>query len=250
MCGHGTIGTVTMAIENGLVRAARRRACCGSTRRPAVVVAQLRAGTASFVEQRAHPQRRRPTSPRRTWRSTCPGSASSASTSPMAATSTPSSSRSRISRGLDAMRRGGRAAPQPGAAPEASTRRSRSVHPEDATIRGVSHVMWTGKPRDRGAPMPATPCSTATRRSTARPAAPAPRRAWRSSRREGELAVGDEFVHESIIGTLFDGRVEAAAHGRQPRRDHPLASPAGRAMTGLNTIFVDDRDPLRAGFMV
>ena len=30
-------------------------------------------------------------------------------------------------------------------------------------------------------PMPATPSSTATRRSTARPAAPAPRRAWRSS---------------------------------------------------------------------
>jgi 4-hydroxyproline epimerase len=28
---------------------------------------------------------------------------------------------------------------------------------------------------------------------------------------KGKLKVGDEFVHESIIGSLFRGRVEAAA---------------------------------------
>ena len=33
MCGHGTIGTVTFALEHGLV-SRRRRACSGSTRRP------------------------------------------------------------------------------------------------------------------------------------------------------------------------------------------------------------------------
>ena len=59
------------------------------------------------------------------------------------------------------------------------------VHPENPTIRGVHHIQWTGKPRGHRARMPATPCSTATRRSTAAPAAPAPRRAWRSSRPRG-----------------------------------------------------------------
>ena len=59
------------------------------------------------------------------------------------------------------------------------------VHPENPTIRGVHHIQWTGRPRSARAPMPATPCSTATRRSTAAPAAPAPRRAWRSSRPRG-----------------------------------------------------------------
>ncbi|MFX8668678.1 proline racemase family protein, partial [Acinetobacter baumannii] len=28
---------------------------------------------------------------------------------------------------------------------------------------------------------------------------------------KGKLKVGDDFVHESIIGSLFDGRVEAPA---------------------------------------
>jgi len=53
------------------------------------------------------------------------------------------------------------------------------VHPEDATIRGVSHIQWTGTPGTR-APMAATPSSMATRRSTVHPAGPAPRPAWRS----------------------------------------------------------------------
>ena len=97
--------------------------------------------------------------------------------------------------------------------------------------------------------MPATPCSTATRRSTALPAAPAPRRAWPSSPRSGKLKVGDDFVHESIIGSLFDGRVEASA--RVGNHDAIVPSISGWARQhGINTIFVDDRDPFAHGFQV
>ena len=97
--------------------------------------------------------------------------------------------------------------------------------------------------------MPATPCSTATRRSTAARAAPAPRRGWRSSRPRASSKPGDEFVHESIIGSEFEGRVEAATElAGQPAI---VPSIAGWArMTGLNTIFVDERDPYWRGFQV
>ncbi len=122
------------------------------------------------------------------------------------------------------------------------------VHPEDATIRGVSHIMWTGRPADPraharnavfygDAAVDRSPCGTGTSARMAQLAA------------RGRLAVGDEFIHESIIGTLFDGRVEAAA--RVGNHDAIIPSISGWARThGLNTIFVNQRDPLRGGFVV
>lgn len=122
------------------------------------------------------------------------------------------------------------------------------LHPEDPTIRGVSHIMWTGAPQHSRAhgrnavfygdrAIDRSPCGTGTSARMAQLAA------------RGRLAVGDEFIHESIIGTLFDGRVEAAARVG----DHAAIIPsvAGWARThGINTIFVNERDPLRAGFVV
>ena len=65
----------------------------------------------------------------------------------------------------------------------------------------------------------------------------------------GDLAVGDDFVHESIIGSLFHGRVEAAA--TVGNRDAIVPSIEGWArITGLNTLFIDDRDPFAHGFQV
>jgi 4-hydroxyproline epimerase len=122
------------------------------------------------------------------------------------------------------------------------------VHPENETIRGVSHVMWTGKPRDKRAnarnavfygdkAIDRSPCGTGTSARMAQLAA------------KGRLAVGDDFVHESIIGSLFDGRVEASA--RVGNHDAIVPSIAGWARQhGLNTIFVDDRDPFAHGFQV
>jgi 4-hydroxyproline epimerase len=66
---------------------------------------------------------------------------------------------------------------------------------------------------------------------------------------QGKLKVGDNFIHESIIGTLFRGRVEAAA--KVGSFDAIIPSIEGWArMTGYNTIFIDDRDPLWAGFQL
>ncbi|HTJ98206.1 MAG TPA: proline racemase family protein, partial [Bordetella sp.] len=57
------------------------------------------------------------------------------------------------------------------------------------------------------------------------------------------------FVHESIIGTLFRGRVEART--RVGELDAIVPSIEGWArMTGYNTIFIDDRDPLMHGFQL
>jgi 4-hydroxyproline epimerase len=120
------------------------------------------------------------------------------------------------------------------------------AHPDDPTIRGVSHVQWTGAPRDPKAhgrnavfygdrAIDRSPCGTGTSARMAQLAA------------KGTLRVGDDFVHESIIGTLFDGRVEAAAQVG----NHAAITPsvAGWARVhGLNTIFVDTRDPLAGGF--
>ena len=66
---------------------------------------------------------------------------------------------------------------------------------------------------------------------------------------KGKLAVGEEFVHESIIGSLFKGKVEAAT--TVAGRPAIIPSIAGWArMTGYNTIFIDDRDPFAHGFVV
>ena len=56
-------------------------------------------------------------------------------------------------------------------------------------------------------------------------------------------------MHESIIGSLFDGRVEAAA--RVGNHDAIVPSISGWARQhGINTIFVDERDPFAHGFQV
>jgi 4-hydroxyproline epimerase len=124
----------------------------------------------------------------------------------------------------------------------------RVVHPDDPTIAGVSHVQWTGTPRSPQAhgrnavfygerAIDRSPCGTGTSARMAQLAA------------KGRLKLGGEFVHESIIGTLFHGRVEAAA--RVAEQEAIMPSVAGWArMHGLNTIFVDSRDPLAGGFQL
>jgi 4-hydroxyproline epimerase len=122
------------------------------------------------------------------------------------------------------------------------------VHPENPTIKGIRHIMWTGQPRDPRAngrnavfygerAIDRSPCGTGTSARMAQLAA------------RGRLKVGQEFVHESIIGSLFDGRVEGSA--RVGNHDAIVPSIAGWARQhGINTIFVDDRDPFAHGFQV
>jgi proline racemase len=65
----------------------------------------------------------------------------------------------------------------------------------------------------------------------------------------GRLKVGDSFVHESIIGTMFNCRIEGEA--RMGANPAILPSVTGWArVIGHNTIHVDDRDPLAHGFQL
>jgi 4-hydroxyproline epimerase len=65
----------------------------------------------------------------------------------------------------------------------------------------------------------------------------------------GALAVGDRFVPVSFIGSLFEGRVKART--KVGAHDAIIPSIGGWArVTGLNTIFIDERDPFAHGFSV
>ena len=122
------------------------------------------------------------------------------------------------------------------------------IHPENPAINGLSHVMWTGTPTVAGAhaknavfygdkAIDRSPCGTGTSARMAQ---------WAAL---GKLKAGDAFVHESIIGSLFNGRVERAV--KCGPYDAIIPSIEGWArMTGYNTIFIDDRDPFAHGFEV
>ena len=122
------------------------------------------------------------------------------------------------------------------------------AHPENPAIDKLTHVLWTGKSRAEGATarnavfygsaaLDRSPCGTGTSARMAQLAA------------KGKLAEGEVFVHESIIGSLFAGRIEGRA--RVGDRDAIIPSIEGWArVTGFNTIFIDERDPFAHGFQV
>jgi 4-hydroxyproline epimerase len=122
------------------------------------------------------------------------------------------------------------------------------VHPEKPEINGLSHIMWTGAPRAPEATarnavfygdkaIDRSPCGTGT----------SARMAQLYGR--GQLQVGDAFNHESIIGSMFKGNVEQAVQVGNYAGIVPSIAGWAR-MTGLNTIFIDDRDPFKHGFLV
>ena len=122
------------------------------------------------------------------------------------------------------------------------------VHPLDPTIRGVSHLLWADVPRGEGAhgrnavfygdkAIDRSPCGTGTSARLAHLHA------------TGRLAVGDTFVHESYIGSRFIGRIESET----TVGDRPAIIPSvqGSAIaTGLNEIWIDDEDVFAHGFQV
>jgi 4-hydroxyproline epimerase len=122
-------------------------------------------------------------------------------------------------------------------------------HPENPTIKGLSHILWTGNPTQPNATarnavfygdkaIDRSPCGTGTSARMAQWAA------------KGKLKVGDQFVHESIIGSQFIGRVEDVTK----IGDHEAIVPSieGWAkITGYNTILIDpEDDPYAYGFQV
>jgi 4-hydroxyproline epimerase len=122
------------------------------------------------------------------------------------------------------------------------------VHPENETISGLSHLLWTGSTMAENADarnavfygdkaIDRSPCGTGTSARMAQWAA------------KGKLKKGDSFVHESIIGSQFIGRVEDVT--KVGNMDAIIPSIEGWAkITGFNTIIIDNDDPYAHGFQV
>ena len=122
------------------------------------------------------------------------------------------------------------------------------VHPENPTINGCSHILWTGATIDPKATarnavfygdkaIDRSPCGTGTSARLAQ---------WYT---KGKIKQGEPFVHESIIGSKFTGRVEEVTE--LDGKPAIVPSIEGWAMvTGYNHIIIDDDDPYAHGFQV
>ena len=126
------------------------------------------------------------------------------------------------------------------------------VHPEDPTINGCSHILWTGAVLDptstaRNAvfygdkAIDRSPCGTGTSARMAQ---------WHA---KGKLKEGDRFIHESIIGSTFTGTIEETipdAFGTGQPAIRPGIEGWAR-IYGYNTISIDEADdPYALGFQV
>ena len=123
------------------------------------------------------------------------------------------------------------------------------IHPENSTINTCTHVLWTGKTLDKTSSarnavfygdkaIDRSPCGTGTSARMAQ---------WFA---KGKLKEGDTFIHESIIGSKFIGKIEKITQvGGKPAI---IPSIEGWAkIYGHNTITIDDDDdPYAFGFQV
>ncbi|MBD1431243.1 4-hydroxyproline epimerase [Sphingobacterium sp. DN00404] len=122
------------------------------------------------------------------------------------------------------------------------------IHPEDSRIQGLSHIQWTGKPTKPNSSgrnavlvgenaLDRSPCGTGTSARMAQ---------WYA---KGKLHRGEEFVHESYIGSQFIGKIEEETSVASRPAIVPSVEGWAR-ITGYNTIFIDDQDPYKEGFQV
>lgn len=122
-------------------------------------------------------------------------------------------------------------------------------HPTEPHIQGLSHLLWTGDTINPNAKarnavfygdkaIDRSPCGTGTSARMAQWAA------------QGKLAIGEPFIHESIIGSQFIGRIE----GKTSCGPYQAIIPSIQGwakITGYNTIFIDpEDDPYARGFQV
>lgn len=125
---------------------------------------------------------------------------------------------------------------------------NRFIHPENSTIRDVSHMLWTGEPIDptssgRNAvfygdkAIDRSPCGTGTSARMAQLYA------------KGKLKLGEPFIHESFIGSKFIGRVEQETTLSDKKAIVPSIQ-GWAQVTGYNNIIIDDDDPYAHGFQV
>lgn len=123
------------------------------------------------------------------------------------------------------------------------------VHPDDVTINGCSHILWAGAVIDKSSTarnavfygdkaIDRSPCGTGTSARMAQ---------WYA---KGLLKKGDRFIHESIIGSKFIGTIEEETTvGGKPAIRPGIEGWA--KIYGYNTISIDkEDDPYAYGFQV
>nr|BFF38799.1 4-hydroxyproline epimerase [Tenacibaculum mesophilum] len=123
------------------------------------------------------------------------------------------------------------------------------IHPENKTIRDVTHMLWTGDPINPSSSgrnavfygdkaIDRSPCGTGTSARLAQLFT------------KGKLQIEEDFIHESFIGSKFIGRVEkeTSLNGK------PAIIPSIQGWAkvyGYNNIIIDDKDdPYAYGFQV
>ncbi|MBQ0734814.1 4-hydroxyproline epimerase [Aquimarina celericrescens] len=123
------------------------------------------------------------------------------------------------------------------------------IHPENETIRDVSHVLWTGDPIDPNSSgrnavfygekaIDRSPCGTGTSARMAQLHA------------KGMLKKGEKFVHESFIGSTFIGIIEEETELVEKKAIIPSIQGWAKVY-GYNTIIIDEEDdPYAHGFQV
>jgi 4-hydroxyproline epimerase len=123
------------------------------------------------------------------------------------------------------------------------------IHPEDPTIQGCSHILWTGAVLDKKSTarnavfygdkaIDRSPCGTGTSARMAQ---------WHA---KGKLKKGDFFIHESIIGSTFTGTIEEETTVAGKSAIRPGIEGWAR-IYGNNIISIDDEDdPYAYGFQV
>jgi 4-hydroxyproline epimerase len=123
------------------------------------------------------------------------------------------------------------------------------VHPENPTINSCSHMLWTGKTLDKNSTarnavfygdkaIDRSPCGTGTSARMAQ---------WFA---KGKLKEGDTFIHESIIGSKFTGTVEKVTEVGGKVAIIPGIEGWAK-IYGHNVITIDEEDdPYALGFQV
>ncbi len=123
------------------------------------------------------------------------------------------------------------------------------VHPDNPTINGCSHILWTGAVLDKNSTarnavfygdkaIDRSPCGTGTSARMAQ---------WYT---KGKLKKGDVFIHESIIGSKFNGTIEEETTVAGKPAIKPGIEGWARIF-GYNTISIDEADdPYAFGFQV
>jgi 4-hydroxyproline epimerase len=123
------------------------------------------------------------------------------------------------------------------------------VHPENETIKGCSHILWTGAVLDKTSTarnavfygdkaIDRSPCGTGTSARMAQ---------WYT---KGKLKKGDSFIHESIIGSRFIGTIEEETAVGHYKAIKPGIEGWAK-IYGYNIISINKiDDPYASGFQV